>query len=175
MAYGLQGTDLFDYQPTVIGFNDKDMMIQFPWGSRYLIKRSTFSTMSLEPINGYFNLSKEVLKDTVNLNGVDNDRFYKLVLNGLTLTNGEPGYRDKLISLIKELPKRTDTKLVDSQEIMSVLGYSEGRTRRNTLMLGGKYTDMKLPDYRNMNVVEYNNLVYQHGSCLLYTSPSPRD
>lgn len=66
MAYGLQGTDLFDYQPTVIGFNDKDMMIQFPWGSRYLIKRNTFSTMSLEPINGYFDLSKEVLKGTVN-------------------------------------------------------------------------------------------------------------
>lgn len=168
MAYGLQGTDLFDYQPTVIGFNEKDMMIQFPWGSRYLIKRNTFSTMSLEPINGYFNLSKEVLKGTVNLNGVDNDRFYKLVLNGLTLTNGEPGYRDKLISLLKELPKRTDTKLVDSQKIMSILGYSEGGTRRNTLMLSGKYTDMKLPDYRNMNVVEYNNLVYQHGSELKF-------
>lgn len=66
MAYGLQGTDLFDYQPTVIGFNEKDMMIQFPWGSRYLIKRNTFSTMSLEPVDGYFDLSKEVLKGTVN-------------------------------------------------------------------------------------------------------------
>lgn len=66
MAYGLQGTDLFDYQPTVIGFNDKDMMIQFPWGSRYLIKRNTFSTISLEPVDGYFDLSKEVLKGTVN-------------------------------------------------------------------------------------------------------------
>lgn len=66
MAYGLQGTDLFDYQPTVIGFNEKDMMIQFPWGSRYLIKRNTFSMMSLEPVNGYFNLSKEVLKGTIN-------------------------------------------------------------------------------------------------------------
>lgn len=92
MAYGLQGTDLFDYQPTVIGFNDRDMMIQFPWGSRYLIKRNTFSTMSLEPVDGYFDLSKEVLKGTVNekyKRSSGAELFAKMGANFGTLMNEE--------------------------------------------------------------------------------------
>lgn len=121
MAYGLQGTDLFDFQPTVIGFTDDSLTIQFPWGSKYNLKRNNFSEVSLRPIGEYFDLSETVVKNTLNEQSNGDPTYHDFVQNTLGEYAEIGGYMSKITSLMKDLPDYDSTKLVDKDRIIGFL------------------------------------------------------
>ncbi len=121
MAYGLQGTDLFDFQPTVIGFTDDSLTIQFPWGSKYNLKRNNFSEMSLRPIGEYFDLSETVVKNTLNEHSNGDPTYHDYIQNTLGEYAEVSGYESKMTSLMKDLPDYNSTELVDKNRMIGFL------------------------------------------------------
>lgn len=123
MAYGLQGTDLFDFQPTIIGFNKKSYTIQFPWGSKYYLDRSAFSDMALKPVNGYFDFSESVVKGTINVsNDVDEigTQYSNLIHYALNASITQ-AQKFELLSIVKSLPSGTNLQLVPMTDIIKLL------------------------------------------------------